>query len=180
MSMTGFTGGLPTGFRYEQVTSGGAPSGNGNGSITDTNGDGAFDSMTGSGTQGKGTPVSFTIGFTSSDVTGDNNPDYLSIPWSQASAVGVRFNDSCTVAGSGGTDPQVWIPLADSDGDNRPDAIVLDLNGNGAADPEFFRSPRVVAPTPTPSMNTWTLGVLLALLMLVGWWSLRQRTTIAS
>ncbi len=147
---------------------------NGRGYLQDNNNDGAYESGLGVGTSPSGQQRNVTVNWTYTDVTGDGNPDYISIPWSQASAVGVVFNDGC-----GDPDPQVFAPLADSDGDGRPDAIVLDLDGNGVADPQFFRSPRLVAPTPTPTMNVWGLGVLFLLLASLGYWSLKQRISVS-
>lgn len=105
------------------------------------------------------------------DITGDGLPDYVSIPWSQAALVGVRFGSSC-----GGSQPQVFAPLADSNGDGIPDSIVLDLNGDGVADPQFYSTPRLSPEaTPAPTMPAIQLMILGSLLAALGYWAVTRR-----
>jgi hypothetical protein len=165
---TSFAGGAPTGGDFTETIDGRVRA-TGNASLFDQNGDGAFEGGSGGGTGTNG-PVNVSLNFAYADVTGDNAPDYITIPWSQASAVGVQFGDSC-----GGADPQVFVPLADTNGDGRPDAIVADLNGDGVADQQFFQSPRLVPAPVVPTAGTTALAILMALLGAAGIWSLRQR-----
>jgi hypothetical protein len=74
--------------------------------------------------------VVFALDLSYADVDADGCADYVSVPWGQT-------------AGIGGGGPQVFIPLADSDGDSRPDSIVMDLDGNGAADGDLHQSGRI-------------------------------------
>ena len=93
--------------------------------LTDSNRDGVFDGLRMEGTMSAAT--SFVFG---------PNDNSVSIPWSQASALGIKTSETCA-----GDVPQVWIPLADTNGDGRGDAVVLDLDGDGLADPDLFSGP---------------------------------------
>ena len=91
--------------------------------------------------------------FVTADTDGDGKPDYISIPWSQASAIGVNLDDGVG-PGQGGTDPQIWIPLADTNGDGAGDTVGFDFNGDGIPDPELWNGPLVGVGAPpafTPS-----------------------------
>jgi hypothetical protein len=159
-----FPGTRPTSFSFVERTLLGQVRATGTGSVVDGTGDGIYDTIQGAGN------MSFLIGLVYSDVTGDNNADYASIPWSQASMVGVRFGDGC-----GDPDPQVWLPIADSNGDGRPDSIVLDLNGDNTADPDMFPSPPIAGAPQVPTMTPWTLMLLVGMLGALGLWSLTLR-----
>jgi hypothetical protein len=173
LKITAFTGGFPTGFDLALLGASNQRLGGGTGSVSDTNGDGAYDTVQGAGTQMSGPTNGFNLSLVFADVTGDAKADYVSVPWGQAILFGVNNRDGCTVAGA---DPQIWIPLADSNGDGTPDSIIPDLNGDGIADPQFFKSPLlVVAPPPVPTMDRVGLLVLTALLGALGIWSLRRR-----
>jgi hypothetical protein len=117
----------------------------GEGSVEDTDQDGIFDSFrledtTNDSAAAAAEGMSVLVSFVYEDVTGDGRPDYVSIPWSQAGLVGVRKDDDC---GPEGGDPQIFVPLADSNGDGKPDSVVLDLDGDGEADAQFFKGPKL-------------------------------------
>ena len=148
--------------------------------LIDSNGDGAYDTLQVSGQKpgaaGVGV-VSGTVNAMIPLVYGSMSggvPDHVSIAWSQASVLGVNFSDGCSVAGAGGTDPQVWIPLTDTNSDGRPDSVVLDLNGNGVADPEFLQSPPV-AGAALPAIGAPGLVLLAAGIGMLGLFALRRR-----
>lgn len=134
-----FDGGAALGLQYIE-TRAGTTRASGNGRLTDTNGDGLMDTAVGTGTGLRG-PVNVSVSLAGYDVTGDGNADYMSVPWAQAAALGVKTNDNCA-------DPQVFVPLADSNGDGIPDSIIPDFNGDGVPDPQFYTSPRMRPTTP--------------------------------
>jgi hypothetical protein len=113
------------------------------------------------GTRGR---VSATVSFVHT-----SGQDYISIPWSQASLLGVDFSATC-----GGSQPQIWIPLADTNGDGLGDTIVLDLNGNGRADDDFFQGPPLAA-APAPTLGAAARAVLTLLLGGIAVWFLSRR-----
>lgn len=149
----------------------------GAGGFVDNNGDGIYDGVSGSGNRGSG-PVSVSTGFVLSDITGDAYPDYVSVPWSQSAALGVKPNFQCT---PGNPTPQVFVPLADSNGDGHPDSVILDLDGDTVPDPDVYQSP-ILAPNPTgglaanevPTLSQWGLVGLAASLAAAGWLFLRK------
>jgi hypothetical protein len=155
----------PTSFAFEERNLLNQVRASGTGSVLDGTGDGIYDTIQGAGN------MNFLLGLVYSDITGDNNPDYVSIPWGQASMVGVRFGDGC-----GDPDPQVWLPLADSNSDGRPDSIVFDLDGNSVADPDLFSSPPIAGAPQVPTMSPWALVLLAALIGSLGVWILRSRS----
>jgi hypothetical protein len=143
-TFTGFMNGHPTGGTFLETNLFGGMQASGQAALTDANGDGIFEGGQGTGTR-LSSPVNVSLSFVYFDVTGDNHPDYISIPWSMASAVGVVLGDGC-----GGSDPQIFVPLADTNNDGVPDGIVADLNGDGIPDPQFFTSPPLVPPAAAP------------------------------
>ena len=162
----------PVQFLFNSSTSAGV------GTLQDGNGDGVYDGFGGQTTQGD--KPSFQLSWDFADPTGDNKPDYVSIPWSMASAVGVDTEDDCDVGAGDGVDPQIFIPLADSNGDGVKDSIILDLNGDGTPDPEFFQSPALVDPAigdpiTVPTASEWGLILLSIGLVVVAWVQLRRR-----
>lgn len=166
-----FTGGLPIEFEYDDDSSGGGAA-----ELIDMNGDMAYDMLTGGGSKGGGTPFSISFSLELMDESGEGEPDHVSIPWSQISAMGwLDPTDGCNDG-----EPQVWVPLADTDGDGAPDSIVLDLNGDSNPDPEFYRSPRLVAAMAVPTMDWLGLVMLGALLTGLALWTLSRRETSAA
>lgn len=154
ISVGAMSGGRPTSFRMEVENGIGIR--NGTGQVLDFDSNGRFDAL-----RGTSTSLNFTMNFVQSDVDGDGVGDYISIPWSQAGLAGVEQGY-----------PQIWIPIADTTGDGLPDSIVLDLNGDGAADPQFLVSPPV-GPAPavgglpaTPTLSGW--GVMAMMVGLLG------------
>lgn len=183
--MVTFTGyaanGTPNAFRLDADNFFYGTMRSGTGQLLDTNNDGIFD-----GIQGSGSGVSFSLPFVQVDTNGDGLGDHISIPWSQASLVGVDFADGTPVPGNGGPDPQVWIPLADTNGDGKPDGFVIDLDGNGVPDSGTYAAPGF-GPIPAapavgggngsaaaPTLSEW--GALLTVLLLAaaGWMHLNR------
>lgn len=171
LTVTGFTGGTPSSF--SMIHTGGTPT-NGTGQLLDNDNDGIFD-----GISGAGGSVNFNLNFVHIDSTGDGWADYISIPWSQAQLVGVGFDNPV-----GGRNPQVWVPLADTNGDTRGDAIVPDFDGNGAPDPDLYASdpgafgpilaPAVLASATVPTLSEWAMLLTLLLLSAAAVMQLRR------
>jgi hypothetical protein len=157
VTITGFTRGAPTEVSWSEIDTGGDNS-YGSGALLDVNGNGIFDTLMISG------GVSATVSFVHT-----SGQDYISIPWSQASLLGVDFSATC-----GGSQPQIWIPLADTNGDGLGDTIVLDLNGNGRADDDFFQGPPLAA-APAPTLGAAARAVLTLLLGGIAVWFLSRR-----
>jgi hypothetical protein len=155
---------------------GGVTTASGSGQLVDTDGDGLYDTLLGTGMNG-GSPVSFSLSLVGVDTNGDGHADYLSFPWSQTSVIGVDFSASC-----GSPQPQVWIVLTDTDGDGIPDSIVLDLNGDGVADQQFVSTPRLEATGLVPVPTLGMMGRLLLIGLLGGFslWALRRREQITA
>jgi hypothetical protein len=153
----GIVAGAPHEFTVDE-TAGGALLTRTRVELVDQNSDGATDGAVLSGK--RSAAVSFAY-------TPDSN--YISIPWAQASAVGIDTTPDC-----GGAVPQIWIPLADTNGDGRGDSIVLDLDGNGAPDPDELPGPVVVVPA-VPSMGPIGRLILMTLVGLIGAWFLSRR-----
>ena len=149
----------------------------GTGGFVDYNGDGIYDGATGTGTHTGGS-MNVSTNFVLTDITSDGYPDYVSIPWAQAAGLGVKSNFNCT---PGTPTPQVFLPLADGDGDGHPDSVILDLDGDGIPEPELYHSP-ALAPNPTgglaatdvPTLSQWGLVGLAASLAAAGWLVLRK------
>jgi hypothetical protein len=139
-------------------TSGGIIRHNTDVELRDQNRDGVFDGLSLSGSVSASTSFVF-----------DSNSSYVSIPWAQASALGFKTSGTCA-----GDVPQVWIPLADTNGDGRGDAVVLDLDGNGIADPDLLKGAPIVATT-VPTMGPIGRLALVMLLGLIGTWFLSRR-----
>jgi len=88
--------------------------------------------------------TNYDANFVYADVDGDGNPDYMSVPFATQSALGVK-PFPCAVPGAGTGNPQIWIPMGDSNGDGIPDGIVWDLDGNGVPDADVYQLPPMVA-----------------------------------
>lgn len=166
-----FVGGRPTHFTMS-VDKPGFPDQVGSAGVVDGDSNGIYDALMGEGDGG----VDFLLDLVFSDVNGDGWGDYVSIPWSQASVLGVATDDSCEVAGG---DPQVWVPMADTNGDGRPDSIVFDLDGNGSPDPQFLFGPiigpaRAFATNPVPTLSQWSLILVALALASAAWMQIRS------
>ena len=107
----------------------------GQASLVDSDGDGIFDAIRG---QGDGFPE-VTVSLQRVDINGDGNADFISIPWSLAQLAGVNRADSIE-------DPQVFVPLGDTDGDGIPDSPAPDFDNNNIPDLEFPRLPPLAGP----------------------------------
>ncbi len=161
IGIAGFSGGGASAFTYTESDSRGARAA-GVGQLVDLNGDGKMDTININGNINTTTSLVFTP---------DGN--YVSIPVSQAQLLGA------TQGRCGGAVPQIWFPLADTDGDGRGDTIILDLDGDGIADPQFYSSPKLAA-TSVPTANNFALSILTALLGGVGVWYIGRRQQGAS
>ena len=166
-------GQTPTAFAM-QNSGPGTPSGNGQ--LFDQNNDGIYDGVTATGA------VSFSLNFVRNDSTGDGWADWISIPWSQAQLVGVDFSNPV-----GGINPQVWVPLADTNGDSRGDSIVADTNGDFQPDADLYRGasgsfgPVFVGASPgVPTLSQWAMLLTLMTLSAIALLQLRriQKSTV--
>jgi hypothetical protein len=157
MTVTGFSSGFPTVFALTEEI-GSATVNSTTVSLIDSNSDGLR----------AGAPISGSVNATTSFIYTPNS-DYVSIPWSQASALNIDTSTTCA-----GVVSQVWIPLADTNGDGRGDSIVLDLDGNGVADADVHASPTIVVPS-VPTMGLIARLILMLLIGLTGAWFLSRR-----
>jgi hypothetical protein len=169
LDITAGTGGKATAFSFSEKV-GGTAIGTGIGSLQDTNLDGAFETFSANGSTNGGKTVGTAFSLVFGDTNGDGIPDYVSIPWALSDLFGVNPSDPC----SAGANPQVWIPLADSNGDGQPDSIIPDLDGNGVPDPDSFTSPPLVAAA-VPTVNSQWMTALTVLLSGLALWMLRRR-----
>jgi hypothetical protein len=156
MAITGFTGGAPTQFTYTELDPRGIRA-MGVGQLVDLNGDGKMDTVIVSGN------INTTLNLV---FTADGH--YVSIPVSQAAALGATQGRCGPAVG------QVWVPLVDTLGDGRGDTIILDLDGDGVADPQFYSSPRLGA-AGVPTTSNLALSILTALLGGIGVWYIGHR-----
>lgn len=157
MDITSVVGGFPRAARLTEET-GGTTVASTTVTLIDQNGDGVMDGATISGTVNATTSFVFL-----------SNGDYVSIPWSQASALHIDTSTTCA-----GFVPQVWIPLADTNNDGRGDSIVLDLDGNGVADADVYAGPSIIVPS-VPTMGPVGRLTLILLIGLIGSWFLSRR-----
>jgi hypothetical protein len=155
MTVQSASGGAASAFSYTQVDARDGSSKTGTIALLDQNGNGVIDLLMVSGAVSAAASFSY-----------QGSSDYISIPWAQASALGVR-SDGC------GGSAQLFVPLADTNGDGAGDTVVPDLDGNGVADAEFFSSPTLAAPA-VPSMGVVARAVLIALLGMMGAWFLSR------
>ena len=130
------------------------------------------------------TEIGFELTFVGADVDRDGHADYVSIPWSQASLLGVVVGDGNGPVYTAAEDPQVWLPMVDTDSDGAPDSIVLDLDGDRRADSKLFWTPRLATRTSmqlrhprgqAPAAVAMGLGLLCFGLCTGGWLQLRRR-----
>jgi hypothetical protein len=103
------------------------------------------------------------LGLVGADTNNDNFPDYASVEWSVQNATTWGIRD-CPQEGVGPADP-IWVPVGrDAQGDA---AVILDLNDDGAPDPQFLLGPKLAlgAPVvPIPTLGEWALLALGGLL----------------
>lgn len=107
------------------------------------------------------------IDFTYADLNVDGVADFISLPWGQTAALGVKTNFGC---GPGGTTPQIWVPLINNQ-------IVLDLDGNGQPDPNFLASPPVAPANlyaAIPTLSTSALVLFAVTLLGLSLFQLRR------
>ena len=107
----------------------------GQASLIDSDGDGIVDAIRG---QGDGYPE-VTVSLQRIDINGDGNADFVSIPWSLSQLAGVNLGDLTA-------NPQIFLPLGDTDGDGIPDSIAPDFDNNNIADPDFPQLARMAGP----------------------------------
>ena len=79
--------------------------------------------------------------------------------------------------GDADANSQIWVPLG-KNGDGQP-AIILDLDGNGAADPEFYQSAALAAAGDNPdvvipTLTQFGIAAMALLLLAVGLRHIRQ------
>lgn len=94
--------------------------------LIDDDGDGVVDAIS---VQESGQPRG-TISLQRIDVDNDGRADFVTIPWSLNQWFKVRRADSIP-------DPQVFLPLGDTNDDGFPDTPAPDFNGDGIADAEL-------------------------------------------
>ena len=174
VTITGFaSNGTPNTFAFSQTGGTHGPQ-TGTAALTQTGG--KFD---GAQISSSTTPLSVTIPFIFIDTNGDGFGDFVSIPWSYAGLLGVDTSKSIM----GTLNPQIWVPLADTDGDGKPDAVVVDLNGDGVPDPDLHQgSPGSIGPVAapptlpvgTPTLSEWAMLLLVLTLAAVALWQLRR------
>ena len=99
---------------------------NGEVELLDTNGDGLVDSISG---RGDGIPQVF-LSLIFIDSNFDGTPDYVTIPSSASQILGIDTGDQTF-------DPQVFVPLGDSDGDGTPDRPAFDFDADQIPDPDI-------------------------------------------
>lgn len=118
-----------------------------------------------SGQRTLGGNESATMSFVYTGTGGDGGPAYVSLPWSQLQALGV-LNTKCSTPV-----PQIFIPLSNG-------KIVLDLDGNGAPDPNVFSSPPLTPQAGIgvgiPAGSRGTMAILAAVLVGAGLLQLRR------
>jgi hypothetical protein len=166
--------GTPTFFSFEELDS--HPDA-GTGQLVDGNADNIWDAM-----RFTGGPTTFTLPFIFVDTSGDGFGDFISFPWASMSALGVDFGDGHNIPGPGTTDPQVWVPLADTNGDGRGDGIGVDLDNNGFPDSDLPFGERfgpVSAPATSlalaiPTAGEWGLLFVTLMIATAGVWHLRR------
>jgi len=98
----------------------------------DSNGDGLYEAMS----------VRFpnqapaTVNVVRVDVNGDGKTDFLTVPWALVQTAGLATN----------SDPQVFIPIGDTNGDGQADAPAFDFDGNGRPDLDLPSAPFAAGP----------------------------------
>lgn len=180
-------GGLKTA-EFNQISTQGekpVPTATGSVALEDNNQDGGFETIVMQ--QSLGGNLAITTNIAGIDTTGDGNADYATLPWAYAAAFH-NPNNGCG-PNEGKTLPQISFPLTDTNGDGKPDRVVLDLDGDNTADPDFMRSPMLqtvpneppyslpaAAPAATaiPTLTQMALLILSLALAAIGWASVRR------
>ena len=115
------------------------------------------------------------------DSNGDGVADYMSVPWGMLAAYGWS-TDASGFIGNGGTPgptPQIWMPLADTDGDGYGDSIVFD-DGTGKPSTVFPKFPPMLPPfsqrndLAVPALGEWGLFAFALSLAAAGWYAIRR------
>jgi len=185
-----FVKGRPTRVNFEELEPG-KPILTGWAELQDRNDDGLFERAV-LARDIAGGAIKVELNFIGADVDGDRNPDYVSIPWAYSDLVGVAVGDGCGPTWTFSEDPQVWIPLVDTDKNGAPDSIVADLDGDFQADSLFFWTPQLsmVAAPGRPYVPgdhegksihqnaRMGLGAVILGLAMGGWLTLRRRGVV--
>ncbi|MFB3905244.1 MAG: SBBP repeat-containing protein [Acidobacteriota bacterium] len=95
--------------------------------LLDANQDGVYESFV---VERPGQPA-VTIDFVWIDINQDGKPDFITIPWAMAQVVAIETDP-------GNNNFQVYIPLADTNGDGTPDAPALDFDHDQKPDPGCY------------------------------------------
>ena len=122
--------------------------------------------------------VEFDLPIVTLDVNGDGKADYASLPWG---AVGPLLGGFLGGGGAPTQTPQIWMPLADTDGDGYGDAVVFDPAGTGQPSSVIPSSPALLPDVhqreldaSVPALGDWGLYSLALLLAAAGWLALRR------
>ena len=107
--------------------------------LIDANEDGIYDAFRG---QGDGYPE-VTVSLVLVDSDGDGTADFVTIPWVMAHLVGVNRADRLP-------DPQVFVPLGDTDGDTIPDTVAFDFDVDNVADADLPKLAKMAGPGSDP------------------------------
>jgi hypothetical protein len=131
----------------------------------DTDGDNRYERVDVTG-DANSNPVAFTMDLLFYDGDSDGFPNFVTF------ALPPPFNGGILSCGD-----QAWFPVA-HDLQNDP-AVVLDLNGDSAADPEFLWGPKFDLLFPTvldiPTLSNLSIAVFAVLLLLAGLRLARRR-----
>ena len=121
--------------------------------------------------------VEFDLPIVTLDVNGDGKADYASLPWG---AIGPLLGGFIGGGGPPTQTPQIWMPLADTDGDGFGDAVVFDPTGSGHPSSFIPKSPAILPPVDerglvdVPALGEWGLFALALSLGAAGWLALRR------
>lgn len=137
--------------------------------LASSKGDGVFDRVQKSG--------DFDLPLVTMDASGDGMADYMSAPWG---LIGTFLGGYTGDGGPPGPTPQVWLPLADTDGDGFGDAVVFDFAGTGQPSTVIPPMPPVLPPADQrnllaiPTLGEWGLFALAFSLAAAAWLALRK------
>ncbi len=113
----------------------------------DANKDGIYESFSIQGGDRLGTLPRTIINFVTVDVNNDGKADFVTIPWAMSSFLGIQAKNKI---------PQIFIPLADTNGDGIPDSPAFDFNNDGKPDADLQLLPGLGAPTAVvPQQNLY-------------------------